>query len=121
MAISGLKIMVKRLNKMVYLPKAEYLPQIEAGSCTMSKNDQIDAFLGAIDDCHIRIQAPAEMHQDYFNRKQFYSIQLQAVCDHHGIINNIFLGFPGSIHNPWVLNNSPIYTRSLYRLLVTPF
>ncbi|KAH7958575.1 hypothetical protein HPB49_002904 [Dermacentor silvarum] len=114
MVTSVLKLMVKRVNKMVYFPKPECLPQIEAGFCTMSKNDHFDGFVGAIDGCHIRIQAPAGMHQDYFNRKQFYSIQLQAVCDHHGIFIDIFVGFPGSVHDTRVLKNSPIYTRSLY-------
>ena len=39
--------------------------------------------VGAIDGCHIEINAPPDNHEDYFNRKQHYSVYLQAIvnCD----------------------------------------
>jgi len=40
--------------------------------------------VGAIDGSHIPIKAPTKYPADYFNRKHFYSIVLQAVCDHDG-------------------------------------
>lgn len=54
------------------------------------------------------------MHEDYFCRKHFYSIQLQAVCDHRGVFIDIFAGYPGSVHDTRVLRNSPIYKHALY-------
>ncbi|KAL1427136.1 hypothetical protein MTO96_017705 [Rhipicephalus appendiculatus] len=114
MVTSVLKVMMKKLHKFIYLPNQEELPEISAGFCTMSKRNHFDGFVGAIDGTHIRIQAPASMPEDYFNRKHFYSIQLQAVCDHRGIFVDIFVGYPGSVHDTRVLKNSPLYTRSLY-------
>ena len=37
--------------------------------------------VGAIDGTHIPIIAPKENPEDYFNRKHFYSINVQAICD----------------------------------------
>ena len=38
---------------------------------------------GAIDGSHIPIKAPIHYPKDYWNRKQFHSIIIQAVVDHH--------------------------------------
>ena len=42
---------------------------------------------GAVDGTHIPIIAPESAHCDYVNRTDWYSIILQAVCDHNYIIN----------------------------------
>ena len=39
----------------------------------------IPQIVGAIDGCHIEINAPLDNHEDYFNRKQHYSVILQAI------------------------------------------
>ena len=36
---------------------------------------------GAIDSSHIPIKAPDDFHADYYNRKGWYSIILQAIVD----------------------------------------
>ncbi|XP_050518106.1 putative nuclease HARBI1 [Diabrotica virgifera virgifera] len=38
--------------------------------------------IGAIDGCHIKIDRPDNDPDSYINRKGFYSVQMQAVCDH---------------------------------------
>ena len=40
---------------------------------------EIPQILGAIDGSHIRIIAPSENHEDYFNRKRYYSVNLQQL------------------------------------------
>ena len=37
--------------------------------------------IGAIDGCHIKILKPLARGQDYINRKFFFSILLQGICD----------------------------------------
>ena len=37
--------------------------------------------VGAVDGCHIKINAPPENKEDYFNRKQYYSINLQGIVN----------------------------------------
>ena len=46
--------------------------------------------VGAVDGCHIPILAPKENHCDYFNRKSFHSIILQAVVDQNQRYNDLF-------------------------------
>ena len=69
----------------------------------------IGSAIGAVDGTHIRILPPSEFKQDYHNRKNQYSIQLQGVCNHEGVFTDIFTGFPGSVHDARVYRNSPLY------------
>ena len=59
--------------------------------------------MGAIDGCHIEINAPPDNHEDYFNRKQHYSVNLQ------GKIMHATVGYPGSIHDAQVLRLNGLY------------
>ena len=45
--------------------------------------------VGSIDGCHIPVMPPASNHTDYYNRKGWYSIILQAVVDHKYIFRDI--------------------------------
>ena len=58
----------------------------------------IAQIMGIIDGCHIEINAPPDNHEDYFNRKQHYSVNLQAM-----------LVTVGSIHDARVLWLSGLY------------
>ncbi|XP_050513236.1 putative nuclease HARBI1 isoform X2 [Diabrotica virgifera virgifera] len=64
--------------------------------------------IGAIDGCHIKIDRPDNDPDSYINRKGFYSVQMQAVCDHKKKIIDLFLGYPGSVHDSRVFRNSPL-------------
>jgi len=37
--------------------------------------------VGAIEGCNIEINTPPENKEDYFNRKQYYSINLQGIVN----------------------------------------
>ena len=51
---------------------------------------------GAVDGSHIPIIAPSENRNDYYNRKGWYSVILQAVCDHRYRIWDIDVGWPAN-------------------------
>lgn len=68
----------------------------------------IDGVLGAIDGSHIPIKCPNEHPIDYVNRKGFHSIILQAVCDSSMMFTDVYVGWPGSVHDARVFRNSPL-------------
>lgn len=64
---------------------------------------------GAVDGSHIPIKAPHINSRDYYCRKNFYSVVLQAVVDHKKMFTNINFGWPGSVHDSRVLSNSELF------------
>ena len=69
----------------------------------------IPQIVGGIDGCHIEINAPSQNHEDYFNRKQHYSVNLQAIVDANLKFIHATVGYPGSIHDAQVLRLSGLY------------
>ena len=53
---------------------------------------------GAIDGTHIPIIVPQLHHNDYHNRKGYYLIVVQVMCDHEYKVMNIAAGWPGRVH-----------------------
>ena len=66
---------------------------------------------GAIDGSHIPILTPKDYPLDYYNRKGFHSIVLQALVDHEYKFMNIFVGWPGSCHDARILANSAVFAK----------
>ena len=66
---------------------------------------------GVIDGTNIPIIAPDHSHGDYLNRKGFYSLIMQGVCDHQYIFRDINIGWPGRVHDARVFANSEIYLK----------
>ncbi|XP_071948245.1 uncharacterized protein [Antedon mediterranea] len=66
---------------------------------------------GAIDGSHIPIKAPHISTADYYNRKGWYSMILQAVVDHKLRFIDVNVGWPGKVHDARVFRNSSIYER----------
>ena len=66
---------------------------------------------GAIDGLHIPIIAPTRNHQDYFNRKGWHSIVLQALVDHEYKFMHTYVGWPGSVHDARIFSNSDLYAK----------
>lgn len=68
--------------------------------------------IGCIDCSHIRIMRPSvEDAELYRNRKGYYSINVQAVCDANLRISSLVARWPGSTHDARILNNSVLSVR----------
>ena len=51
-----------------------------------------------IDGTHIFIMCLRESAANYYNRKGYYSIIMQAVVDHTRLFLNAYIGWPGKVH-----------------------
>ena len=69
--------------------------------------------VGAIDGCHVPISAPLMNHTDYYNRKGWYSMIIQAIVDHDYIFRDICVGWPGSVHELDNVGNRTILGRQI--------
>ena len=74
---------------------------------------------GAIDGSHVPVTPPALNHTDYYNRKGWYSVLIQAVVDHKYLFRDICVGWPGSVHDARVLVNSAVYKKASRRELMS--
>ncbi|XP_065650701.1 uncharacterized protein LOC136078816 [Hydra vulgaris] len=70
-----------------------------------SKFGMIQAF-GCIDGAYVPIACPVENSQDYFCYKQYYSMNVQAVCDYKGMFMDVECVWLGSVHDSKVFCNS---------------
>jgi len=77
---------------------------------TMHGFYQISRFpgiLGAIDCTHIPIQSPGGNDAEiYRNRKGYFSINVQLVCDTQNYISDVVARWPGSVHDSTIFDNS---------------
>ena len=67
--------------------------------------------VGAVDGTHIPIISPQKCPADYYNRKGWHSIILQGTVDHAGRFIDIYVGWPGRVHDARVFSNSSLYHR----------
>lgn len=76
------------------------------------KNDLgFPQYVGAIDGSHIPIISPQECPADYYNRKGWHSIVLQGTVDHQGSFIDVYVGWPGRVHDAHIFANSSLYQR----------
>ena len=68
---------------------------------------------GAIDGSHIPVRPPLLNHTDYYNRKGWYSVIIQAVVDSEYLFRDIYVGWPGSVHDARVFANSSLYQKAI--------
>lgn len=69
--------------------------------------------IGAIDCTHVRITSPAggDNSELYRNRKGWFSINVQVVCDASLNIMDIVARWPGSVHDSRIFSNSLLRAR----------
>ena len=98
----------KLLSKYIYIPNGDCLEEVVTGFERLWGFPQA---AGAIDGSHIPIKKPLESASDYYNRKGFYSVIMQALVDHKGRFMDVCVGWPGKVHDARVFANSTLYTQ----------
>lgn len=66
--------------------------------------------VGMIDGSHITIRKPKERGVDYYNRKDYYSIVLQAVVREDLRFTHLYAGWPGKVHDARIFRCSSLQT-----------
>ena len=94
------------LPQYVQIPNGDRLKEIVEGFETCWGFLQA---AGAIDGSHIPIIRPDESASDYYNRKGYYSIIMQAMVDFRGLFMDVYIGWPGKVHDARVFVNSSLY------------
>ncbi|XP_051155337.1 putative nuclease HARBI1 [Leptopilina boulardi] len=68
--------------------------------------------IGVVDGCHIQISAPHENSASYVNRKGYFSINMQGICDAKMKFIHIYAGCCGSVNDARVWQMSDIAEES---------
>jgi hypothetical protein len=69
-------------------------------------NSNMPGVIGAIDCTHIPIQSPGgDDGEIYRNRKGYFSINVQLICDNNNYITNVVARWPGSVHDSTIFDN----------------
>ncbi|CAK6977085.1 uncharacterized protein LOC127636332, partial [Scomber scombrus] len=90
----------------IIFPDAEKFVEMAAA---FKSRWRVPQCVGAIDGSHIPIIAPEMYPRDYYNRKGWHSVVLQAVVDGRGLFWDVCVGFPGSVHDARVLKQSHLW------------
>lgn len=65
--------------------------------------------MGYLDGSEISLNEKPELDPtSYFSRSKQYAFKLQAICDYKLRIRHIHVGFPDSVHDARIFNNSSI-------------
>lgn len=69
---------------------------------------RIPGIIGSIGGTHIRIQRPILHEKAYVNRKNYHSINMQAICDARHKYLSVCAAKPGSCHDSSIFKGSTI-------------
>ena len=92
----------------VRFPTGQTLKQVIRGFDAKSGFPQV---AGAIDGTHIPIIRPQVNTTDYFNRKGFQSLVIQAVVGFRGVFTDVYIGWSGCVHDGRIFSNSNLYLK----------
>ena len=79
----------------------------------ITTNCPIPQIVGCLDCTHCKVICPDIVsYSDYFNRKQVYSVNTQAVIGESLKFLDVSTGYPGSAHDSRVLRSSSLFNRA---------
>lgn len=76
----------------IQFPKTEY--KVQEVMDAFEEEYKLPQIVGAIDGCHIEIKAPPENKEDYLNRKQYYSMNLEGTVNSWLLFQHVAVGYP---------------------------
>lgn len=107
--------LMENLDKVTSLPKPEEMVNIGQSFGELARNAAFNKAVGSIGCCHMHVKpSGSRCRVDYINDTLSFSIRFQSVCDAAGKFLDIFVGYPGSVHDSRVLKSSPLYTGTRY-------
>ena len=93
------------LPQYIHMPTGDALREVVDG---FKREYGFPQCAGAVDGTHI---PPIECPADYYNRKGWHSIILQGCVDNKGRFVDIYVGWPGRVHDARVFANSSLFRR----------
>ncbi len=97
-----------QMNQHIYFPSGA---AAAANTATFYSRCKFPNIIGAVDGTQIPIQQPSIDGFAYFNRKQFYAINVQAVAAADGTFCDVVAKYPGSVHDSRIFKESRLCTR----------
>lgn len=98
-------LILKLRNRIIRWP---YQKELQDEDREFARRNGFPGIVGAIGGTHIPIKAPKNKPLSCVKRKIFISLHLQCICLHIRLFSHVFVGFPGSEHDSWVLQNSDL-------------
>ncbi|XP_066931127.1 putative nuclease HARBI1 [Clytia hemisphaerica] len=95
----------KRNQFIVFPTTAQQKTEIKQGFYRMAG---FPSTIACIDCTHVRISCPHEDEKDFVNRKNYHSINVQALTDHNYRFLDVDARWPGSTHDSFIFRVSAV-------------
>lgn len=102
-----LKVIAHEINSFITLPTGLDLQRTQS---TFKHLTNIPGIAGALDCTHVRAFVSNEQQHSFMNRKGYTSFNVQAICDQNYKFIHLYVLWPGSTHDSFVLKQSQLYS-----------